>query len=277
MTRLLPLLLLIALNGVNTAAVILYGTGDPSSNTSAPSGALTNSGWQYAGAWGQFTGWPISTNYFIVAKHVGGSVGQALGFHGIDYTTIASYPDSSSDLTLWKVATPFSFWSPIYTNNDETGKTLVMIGRGTQRGSTITVNCSGTNFDVGWFWGSSDGVMRWGTNTIFLVSNGYSISQFSSAGADTCSASSGDSSGGMFINDGSQWALDAVISAVSQQSVAVHTFHCLYGQTATYGTRLQPRIGWINAIISGTPYTNQTLISATVSGARLSGCRIGGH
>jgi len=61
-------------------SVIFYSTGDPSYNTNAPEGALTNSGWQYQGTWSSFDGTVISSNAFITAKHVGGSVGEPFTF-----------------------------------------------------------------------------------------------------------------------------------------------------------------------------------------------------
>src|SRR4051794_24916141 len=64
-------------------AVIVYGTGDPTHNTTAPGGALTNSGWQYQGQWGVSLGAPISTNFFITAAHVGGAVGDIFHFRGV--------------------------------------------------------------------------------------------------------------------------------------------------------------------------------------------------
>src|SRR5439155_11197840 len=56
-------------------AVIVFGTGDPAHNTTAPTGALIDSGWQYQGAWGVYLGTPISSNFFITGAHVGGRVG----------------------------------------------------------------------------------------------------------------------------------------------------------------------------------------------------------
>src|ERR1700731_563949 len=76
----LRLLLLLTIDALILAptpsgAVILYGTGDPSANTSAPTGALAGSGWQYEGQFAGVLGTVIASNYFITAKHVGGSVG----------------------------------------------------------------------------------------------------------------------------------------------------------------------------------------------------------
>ena len=44
-------------------AVILYATGDPEANTSAPTGDLVDSGWQWAGLWGSFMGTPIRLSF----------------------------------------------------------------------------------------------------------------------------------------------------------------------------------------------------------------------
>src|SRR2546423_6641044 len=58
------------------SGIIFYSTGDPAHNTTAPVGAITNSGWQYEGLWGAYLGTPIAPKYFITATHIGGAVGQ---------------------------------------------------------------------------------------------------------------------------------------------------------------------------------------------------------
>jgi len=127
-------------------AVILFGSGDPSYNTTPPTGALANSGWQYEGQWGGFLGTPIAPQYFIAAHHVGGSVGQTFTFNGVAYTTTAYWDDPCSDLRIWKVNGTFPLYAPLYATNDETGKTLVVIGRGTQRGDPVVVSEVQTNY-----------------------------------------------------------------------------------------------------------------------------------
>src|SRR5580693_5424744 len=100
---------LLAVSGIlwplsRAAAVILYGTGDPSANTTAPTGTLAGSGWQYEGQFGSFLGTIIASNYFVTAKHIGGNVGQSFIFNGATYTTTAVFPDPSSDLQIWQVS-----------------------------------------------------------------------------------------------------------------------------------------------------------------------------
>src|SRR5437763_13867716 len=83
-------------------AVLFYATADPAHNTNAPTGALTNSGWQYQGAWGPYLGTPVAARYFVTASHVGGAVGDVFHFRGIDYPTTALFDDPNSDLRLWR-------------------------------------------------------------------------------------------------------------------------------------------------------------------------------
>ena len=51
-------------------AVILFGTGDPTVNTTAPTGALADSGWQFEGDWIGFLGTAIAPQFFVSAKHI---------------------------------------------------------------------------------------------------------------------------------------------------------------------------------------------------------------
>jgi len=84
-------------------------------------------------------GTPIAPHYFLAAHHVGGSVGQTFTFNGVNYTTTAYWDDPNSDLRIWKVDGTFPSYAPLYSTNDEVGKTLVVIGRGTQRGEPVYV------------------------------------------------------------------------------------------------------------------------------------------
>lgn len=132
-----PALLAFAIATQTSNAVILFGSGDPAYNTTAPTGALQDSGWQYQGQWGGVLGTPVAPQYFIAASHVGGAVGQTFVFNGVSYTTTAYWDDVNTDLRIWKVDGVFPIYAPLYTASDEVGKTLVVIGRGTQRGNPV--------------------------------------------------------------------------------------------------------------------------------------------
>jgi hypothetical protein len=115
------MLLALGFAAQTSRAVMLFGSGDPSYNTTPPAGALANSGWQYQGQWGGVLGTPIAPQYFIAAHHVGGSVGQSFTFNGAAYTTTAFWDDTNSDLRVWKVSGTFPTYAPLYTTSDEVG------------------------------------------------------------------------------------------------------------------------------------------------------------
>ena len=203
-------------------AVILYGTGDPSANTSAPSGALADSGWQYEGQFGDFLGTAIASNYFITAKHIGGSVGQSFIFNGVSYTTADVFPDPSSDLQIWRIAGTFPIHAPLYAGvaGSELNLGSMIFGRGTQRGSAVNV---GSDSHIGgWLWGAGNGVQRWGTNVISSIQDDPTYGKLlraafdANAGSNEAHLSAGDSGGGVFVFNGStsKWELAGVSLAV---------------------------------------------------------------
>ena len=90
--------LALLLNLISARAIIFYSTGDLNYNTTAPSGTLASSGWQYEGTWGDFIGTPIALKYFITASHIFVQPGTPFVFRGVFYTVITNYDDPASDL-----------------------------------------------------------------------------------------------------------------------------------------------------------------------------------
>lgn len=186
-------------------AVILYGTDDPSVNTTAPAGALAGSGWQYEGQFGGFLGTVIASNYFITAKHIGGSVGQVFTFNGNSYTTTAVFRDPASDLAIWQVAGTFPIQAPLYSGpaGSEPNLDLIVFGRGTRRGNPVYVGID--SHLGGWLWGVYDRVQRWGTNIVGSIYNDPTYGKLlrapfdTNAGPNEAHLSSGDSGGGVFV------------------------------------------------------------------------------
>lgn len=212
-------LLALELTATRSEAIIFEATSNVTYNTSAPTGALTNSGWQYEGYWlGSYLGTPIAPTFFLAAIHIGGSIGDVLQFNGspVQYHTIASWDCPNSDLRVWQVAETFPSYAPLYTRSNEVGQLCVVFGRGTQRGDAITVNSQ----LKGWQWGPGDGVERWGENIVSTIYTDASLGQFLKPNFDRngvtneCTLSVGDSSGGMFIQDGSTWKLAGIHYAV---------------------------------------------------------------
>lgn len=258
-------------------AIIFFSTGDPNYNTNAPGGALTNSGWQYQGAWSTFSGTVISSNAFITAKHVGGTIGDPFTFQGVQYTTTASYDSPDSDLRIWRVSGQFPVSAPLYTKRSENGKNLVVIGRGTQRGAEIRIN----NRLKGWEWGPGDGVQRWGQNKVSgIFQGGAEIGEvlracFNAGGRNEGTLSAGDSGGAVFIKDGKIWKLAGINYAVEGPyntansgdgfNAAIFDLRGLYvtdggngwqlfvGKPITgnfYATRISSHVTWINSVLA---------------------------
>lgn len=201
------------LAGGESGAVLFKDTADPAYNTQAPAGTLTNSGWQFEGHWGIYLGTPIAPRFFLAAKHVGGAVGQTFTFRGVEYHAVAYTMCPDADLMIWEVAETFPAWASLYLPVNEVGKHCVAIGRGTQRGTPIVI--SGTT--NGWGWGAADHVQRWGENDVrSIVSGGAGLGSFlyctfdRTGSTNECHLADGDSSGGLFIKDGTTWKLAGI-------------------------------------------------------------------
>ncbi|MCH7226372.1 hypothetical protein [Haloferula sp. A504] len=211
------------------SAVIFYATADPAHNREvAPGGALAGSGWQFQGEFGVYSGTAISPNHFITAVHFGVpsstfvSKGYYNGGSDVTYTVNTTafagvgYKDiTGTDLRIYEINETFASYAPLYTGTDEVGKDLVVMGRGTQRGTTVTLSGD----DIGWRWGTADNKARWGTNqvaaTVALGGADYLYATFdAAAGGDEAHLSSGDSGGAVFIQDGGVWKLAGINYAV---------------------------------------------------------------
>lgn len=203
---------LVFLSVPGSYGVLFVSTGDPAFNTNAPGGSLTNSGWQYEGQFGPFLGTPIATNFFLAAQHVGGDIGQAFVLNGVTYHTVAVFDEPNTDLRLWQVAETFPSYALLYTKSDEVGKLCVIFGRGTDRGPAVMVNKS----IRGWEWGNTNNIERWGENVITRVITNSGVGPLLSADFGRKGVPNGgglsynDSSGAMFIKDGTTWKLAGI-------------------------------------------------------------------
>jgi len=263
-----------------SGAVIFYETSDPSANTSEPSGALAGSGWQFEGTFGGVLGTPIAPAFFITAHHVG-MAGPSIIFRGVTYPLVKGFHDPTTDLTIWQVSGTFPEFAPPYTRRDETGKHLVVIGRGTQRGAEAFL---GPDLK-GWNWGLYDGVQRWGENTVASIEDGgptlgeLLYSTFDQNGLpNEAHLSSGDSGGAVFIADGGTWKLAGInygVDDVFQSDgnggynrvvAALFDARGYYAYSGTpgiytlitgtapaptgfYATRISSRLAWIYSVI----------------------------
>lgn len=192
-------------------AVILYRTADPNANTTAPSNDPAASGWNYEGGWGGFLGTPIAPHFFISARHIGQAGGDFV-YGGVHYTIVSGFADPFSDLQIWQVVQTFPSFAPLYTNMDEVGQRLVVIGCGTQRGSEFYLGGELR----GWNWGGG-GPKRWGENVVSEIVNFSGgpddaiYSTFDQNGLpDESHLSTGDSGGAVFIEENGVWKLAGI-------------------------------------------------------------------
>ena len=273
-------------------AVLFESTDDPAYNTTAPRGGLANSGWQYEGQWNGFLGTPIAPMFFLAAKHVGGTIGDVFVLNGFSYHTVAFSDCPTCDLRVWQVAETFPLYAPLYTTSNEVGRRCVVFGRGTQRGAAVIVN----NQLKGWNWGTSDGVERWGQNIVSLVYTDPKVGELLQVHFDRqgitneCQLSVGDSSGAMFIQDGTIWKLAGINYSVdgpfsldgtadTQFEAALLDMGGLYVSGVTnwtfipvqpfdlpssfYSTRVSANLGWINSAITTAPVAPVASFEAT--------------
>lgn len=221
----------VAVHGLSAQAVIFYSTADPEYNTTAPPADLAGADWALQGVWVGFAGTPVAEQYFITAKHVGAAVGTKFSLGGTEYPTTAFFDDPGSDIRICKIRGRFPAFAPLYLRTDEVGKSLVVFGRGTQRGGEVTVDGPAGPELKGWLWGTVDGRLRWGENLVgSVVSVGEASPDDPPPSAETANflripfnpeisvnaahLSIGDSGGGVFIQDGATWKLAGVNWAV---------------------------------------------------------------
>jgi hypothetical protein len=259
-------------------AVILYRTGDPSANTTAPGLLSPHEGWDYEGNWGGFLGTAIAPHFFISAAHIGQAGETTFTFQNVNYTVLRGFYDSQSDLVIWQIAQTFPTFASLYPRQDEVGQVTVDIGRGTQRGPPYSFH----NQMRGWLWGDGDGRKRWGENIFsdaFQYQTNWDLlyATFDQIGLiEECTLSSGDSGGAAFINDAGTWKLAGINYAVDSDysehadgsnpfTGALFDTRGLYawngsqwvrvtGATAVptgfYPTRISTKLAWVASVVA---------------------------
>ena len=121
-----------------------------------------------AGHWNAFLGTPIADQWFVTAKHVGGSLGDTFHLMGRPYMAVVKIPDPESDPTLWGVSDPFPDVVPIYSGSQEAGR-RTLLWQGASRGEAVWVEVRKPDperLEVG----HQHQVLRWGENRIHHAS-----------------------------------------------------------------------------------------------------------
>lgn len=275
------ILVSLVLPGLPCEAIIFFSTADPNHNTTPPTGDLQDSGWQWQGQWHGKLGTPIGERHFIAAAHIGGSVGSPFVLNGVTHTTVARFDDPETDLVIWEVDIPFASYAPLYSGNDEVGKSLVVFGRGTGRGDEVRLPEGDVEVLHGWRWGGN-GRLRWGRNDVEGITAGGSVRgdllrvTFDAQGVeDEAHLGANDSSGAVFIKENGIWKLAGINYAVEglfAYQAGVDPFNAALfdagglwvGQgtswtllpnlvtdrpSSFYSTRISSRLAWIRSIV----------------------------
>ena len=170
----------------------------------------------------------ISPKHFITASHLGvpsNTFVSKAHFNGasdltFNVNTTANggagfWQLGGTDLRIFEVVETFSSYAPLYSGTDEAGKDLVVMGRGTQRGTTVELS----SVTKGWRPGMEDQAARWGTNVVSATTSfdgaDYIQADFDAlAGTDEAHLTAGDSGGAVFIQEGGIWKLAGINYAV---------------------------------------------------------------
>ncbi len=230
------LILLCALGSLaRSQAIVLLGTGDPEAQTTAPTGDLAGSGWEFQ-IDAKAGGTVIGPSHILTAAHLGFVSNSVVAFEGLNYRVIGHTNAPNTDLRLLRVSGRFSRWAPTQETPDEVGRSVVLFGRGGPRGPAVTVEGLEGAQVCGWLWQASDARLRWGTNRIEEIVTGtpdapgtYLSAWFDEhGGAVEATVSPGDSGGGVFLqDDDGTWKLAGVLSSVEaafRRSVEEPTF-----------------------------------------------------
>jgi hypothetical protein len=256
-------------------AIVLYSSA--TRNTSAPTGAYLNSGWQYEGDLGGWAATVISKKFIITAGHIGAQINNNFVINGENHRTVKMWQDPTSDLRIFQTVGSYNFAAPLFKDSTELGRSVVIFGRGTQRGDDVIVNGK----LKGWKWGASDSVLSWGRNAVAGVTNNgphnssllrmtFDANGTTFEGAIT----GGDSGGGVFVKQGSIWKLAGINYSVdgpfSTNQDGSNSFSGTifdrtelwasgYGfaqagaplNTSFYSTRISPKVAWIADVLNG--------------------------
>ena len=267
-------------------------------NTSPPPDGAP---WANVGTVNGASGIYIGAGWVLTAGHVGGGDINLLGtdypWDGTLHWLTNSDGSFADGIVLRLRTVPALPRVPLVSSTPPAVSQVDMIGFGFRSGSAQTNFSLGT---TGFYWSSASGIKSWGNNKLdpappVTVYDGFTnVIAFSTTfdgppaplqTSDECQAGNGDSGGGVFYQNGSQWELAEMIVAIDEPltnrpfNSAVYTDQTYALDIATYrdqivtwlestiprlsivpsGTNIQ--LGWVD---TGVSYQLQSTASLTV-------------
>jgi hypothetical protein len=233
-----------------TAQAVMIRGGDGSGNTDAP---LDDPGWANVGCRGVGSAVYLGNGWVLTAAHVGAG---NVHFGGVDYAAQAGSavrlhdpddPETLADLMMFRIdGTPDGATDlAISRTAPSRGTDVVGIGYGRNREEDSTWWDSSWDQETGsaryrGFEYADGRTKRWGENDIdasgFKVNTGWGstyalrmdFDRFGGQGDDEFQAADGDSGGGLFTCNGSEWELCGLMMAIG-------VYQGQPGDTAVYG------------------------------------------
>jgi len=218
-------------------AVIVYGSQGNNYATGPNYTSVPDGVGSYEGVFGAALGTPIAPRFFVTAYHVDeGGPGSTGFFTYANNTANSTVYDvqcvneiGNTDLAVWEIqpsdADSFTYYAPLEQSAPALNSPLVVIGRGTARGSAVT---------GGWAWGSDTGSVSWGTNTVNSIKTFagppaglggnfiyYTFNATGGSNSNEAILSGGDSGGAIFIQNTvtEAWELAGINSEVDDVSL----------------------------------------------------------
>jgi hypothetical protein len=234
MDRLSPRLvaLLALLLAARVEALVIDNT--TTLNTLAP---LNGAPWANVGSIGGASGVYLQNGWVITAKHVvGNNTSVTINFGGNNFsninaiTTLTNPDSSASDLVMFNIGTnPGAVSIGIVSARPSVSNELTMIGFGRQRSGGLTT-ITHTSGSANGYAQTGSGAKSWGNEYRDFGANftfsgpdlnptiGYTTTFSATGSSNSTQAATGDSGGGVFVQNAGVWYLAGTMNAIGTYS-----------------------------------------------------------